>query len=310
MNSNKNTISKKIQRQITILNFLKLGTQKSSDLLNHLKLKGHSNSTSTLSNDVKSLKDSGFKIDDATKGYYTLLLDGCNELYSHFIKYQSMAIAYQKALNMPKKYMQYILFEPNALEFNVDIFNDMFEAIQLKREVRFNHIRFQKNNTIKEYVFKPYILKEYQNRWYVIGETKKGYRTFSLDRVSNLKLTGNNIDIKLDSIEEKLRYVVGVSFNENTIKPQIIKLKIDNSQKEYIKTTPIFVNQEIIEEKENYFILKMFVGNTIELRQQILKYGSRIEVLEPENLRNQIIEEINKLIKLYKKHPKGTPPNQ
>uniref|UniRef100_A0AB33KWG6 WCX domain-containing protein n=1 Tax=Tenacibaculum sp. Pbs-1 TaxID=3238748 RepID=A0AB33KWG6_9FLAO len=54
----------------------------------------------------------------------------------------------------------------------------------------------------------------------------------------------------------------------------------------------------------------MFVGNTIELRQQILKYGSRIEVLEPENLRNQIIEEINKLIKLYKKHPKGTPPNQ
>ncbi|MHC9088365.1 WCX domain-containing protein [Tenacibaculum sp. IMCC1] len=65
-----------------------------------------------------------------------------------------------------------------------------------------------------------------------------------------------------------------------------------------------------MEEKENYFILKMFVGNTIELRQQILKYGSRIEVLEPENLRNQIIEEINKLIKLYKKHPKGTPPNQ
>ncbi|MHC9088364.1 WYL domain-containing transcriptional regulator [Tenacibaculum sp. IMCC1] len=234
MNSNKNTISKKIQRQITILNFLKLGTQKSSDLLNHLKLKGHSNSTSTLSNDVKSLKDSGFKIDDATKGYYTLLLDGCNELYSHFIKYQSMAIAYQKALNMPKKYMQYILFEPNALEFNVDIFNDMFEAIQLKREVRFNHIRFQKNNTIKEYVFKPYILKEYQNRWYVIGETKKGYRTFSLDRVSNLKLTGNNIDIKLDSIEEKLRYVVGVSFNENTIKPQIIKLKRIHQDHTYI----------------------------------------------------------------------------
>ncbi len=295
----KNTISKKIQRQITILNFLKNGTQKSNELLNHLKLKGHSNSTSTLSNDIKSLKESGFKIDDSVKGYYTLLLNGCNELYSHFIKYQSMAIAYQKALNLPKKYMQHILFEPNALEFNIEIFNEIFKAIQLKKEVQFNHVNFQKNNTIKQYNFKPYVLKEYQNRWYVIGETEKGFRTFSIDRISNLKITKNNIDIKLDRIDEELRFVVGVSFNEETIKPQIIKLKIDNSQKEYIKTTPIFKNQEIVKENETHFILKLFAGNTVELRQQILKYGSRIEVLEPKNLRNQIIFEISKLSQLY-----------
>ncbi|OSY88533.1 hypothetical protein WH52_07235 [Tenacibaculum holothuriorum] len=299
MSEKKNTISKKVQRQITILNFLKEGTKRSNDLLNHLKFKGHSNSTSTLSNDIKSLKDSGFKIDDSVKGYYTLLLDGCNELYSHFIKYQSMAIAYQKALNMPQKYMQYILFEPNALEFNIDVFNDMFEAIQQKKEVKFKHVHFQKNNTITTYILKPYALKEYQNRWYVVGETEKGYRTFSLDRISDLSITANSIDIKLDRIVDELSNVVGVSFNDETIKPQIIKLRIDNSQKEYVKTTPIFINQEIIAEETNFFILKMFVGNTVELRQQILKYGSRIKVLEPLSLRDQIANEIKDMASIY-----------
>lgn len=295
----KTSISKKIQRQIVIVNFLKDGNKTSKELLTHLSIKGHSNSTSTLSNDIKSLKDTGFKIDDSVKGYYSLLLDGCNELYSHFIKYQSMAIAYQKALQMSQKHMQYILFEPNALEFNIDVFNAIFEAIQQKKEVFFKHINYQKNNTIKEYFFKPYALKEYQNRWYAIGETEKGYRTFAIDRISNLVITDKKITINLDRVDEELQFVVGVSFNEETIKPQLVKLKIDNSQKEYIKTTPIHKNQEIIEEHANYFILKLFVGNTVELRQQILKYGSRIKVIEPNLLRTQIISEINKLVQLY-----------
>lgn len=293
------TISKKIQRQIAILNFLKEETKTSSQLLQYLKSKGHSNSTSTLSNDIKSLKDSGFKIDDSVKGSYTLFLEGCNELFTHFIKYQSLAIAYKNAIELPKDFMQYILFEPNALEFNIDVFNEMFKAIRLKKEVKFIHTNFQKNNLKKDYRLKPYVLKEYQNRWYIIGKTNNGLRTFALDRINNLEITETKINIQLEPIEEQLRYVVGVSFNEENIKTEIVKLKICNSQKEYIKTTPIFVGQEIIESYEDYFILKMTVGNTIELRQQILKYASRIEVLEPKKLRQQIKEEIDKMTKLY-----------
>jgi len=41
----------------------------------------------------------------------------------------------------------------------------------------------------------------------------------------------------------------------------------------------------------------MFIGNTIELRQQILKYASRIEVLEPTKLKQQIKKEIDRMNK-------------
>ncbi|WP_233882108.1 hypothetical protein, partial [Tenacibaculum piscium] len=37
----KNNISKKIQRQITIINFLKTETKSSNAILQHLALKGH-----------------------------------------------------------------------------------------------------------------------------------------------------------------------------------------------------------------------------------------------------------------------------
>ncbi|WP_233884006.1 WYL domain-containing protein [Tenacibaculum piscium] len=295
----KNNISKKIQRQITIINFLKTETKSSNAILQHLALKGHSKSTSTLSNDIKSLKESGFKIDDNTKGYYTLFFEECNELFSHFVKYQSMAIAYEKALQIPEKYMQYILFEPNALEFNLDIFSTIFDAIIQKVAVTFNHVNYKRNNAVKKYIFEPYVLKEFQNRWYVIGKTEKGYRTFSLDRISDLELTKNKIAINLERIEEKLRYTVGVSFNEETIKPIQIKLKINNSQKEYIKTTPIFKYQKITEENPDFFILSLFVENSIELHQKILKYGHRIEVLEPLSLRKEIADEVTGLMKNY-----------
>ncbi|WP_233901641.1 WYL domain-containing protein, partial [Tenacibaculum piscium] len=81
--------------------------------------------------------------------------------------------------------------------------------------------------------------------------------------------------------------------------PIQIKLKINNSQKEYIKTTPIFKYQKITEENPDFFILSLFVGNSIELHQKILKYGHRIEVLEPLSLRKEIADEVTGLMKNY-----------
>ena len=292
--------SKVISRQLTILKFLEKGTKTNIELTSYLKSKGHSYSTSTLSKDIKDLKESGFKIEDSKKGYYSLYLGGCNELYSHFVKYQSMAITYQKALNISEKDMTYILFEPNALEFNMDIFNIILNAIKNRKQVVFKYIVFQNNNEIKEYKLKPFLLKEFQNRWYVMGETSNGYRTFSLDRISDLTETTVKYTIDLELIEEQLNHSVGVSFDENVIKPKHTKLRIANSQKEYIKTTPILKTQKITEENNTHFILEMFVSDTVELRQQILKYGTRIEVVEPESLRNKIKEEVKSMLELYK----------
>ena len=89
--------------------------------------------------------------------------------------------------------------------------------------------------------------------------------------------------IYVDFEAQKANIKRSLGLDEETT-PIIIQLKIDNSQKEYIRITLIFKKQLIEEEHEDYFILKMFVGNTIELRQRILKYGNRIEVISPQEI--------------------------
>lgn len=296
-------MSRKIRRQLALWKFIKEAGEEgrtNKQIENYLEGE-HTFSTSTLSNDIRELKESGWKIDDETKGVYKLIDEDndYSEFQSHFIKFRSMAIAYERVMSFDVNVMQYVLFEPNSVEFKLVVFEKMFEAIRNRKAVTFNHTKFKQGSEGKEYYFEPYVLKEYQGRWYAIGKTKKGYRTFSLDRIFDIKITNDNVKIDLYSIQLQLGYVVGVSFNEDIIERKIVKLKIDNSQKEYIKTTPIFKRQEIIEENDTHFILELTVGNTVELRQQILKYGRRIEVLEPEELRQQIFEEIKDLYKMY-----------
>ncbi len=294
--------NEKIHRQVEIIKYLSIEDRTNTEILNWLKIKNHRYSTSTLSNDIRELKESGFMIDDSIKGKYSLIKSEYDEFQSHFIKFQSMAIAYGNSMKFSKQDMQCILFEPNALEFNLDIFEPVYKAIRERKKIKFTYESWQ-YKTKKDYELSPFVLKEYQNRWYVIGETKNGFRSFSLERISNFEITKTKIATsvsKTEQVIEKLENVVGVSFNEEKIKPEFITLKIDNTQKKYIETTPIFKNQEIIEEHKNYFILQMFVANTIELRQKILKYGHRIEVLKPEKLRNQIASEVSKLYRKYK----------
>ncbi len=156
--SEKDTINRKVERQVSIIKFLETADSRTNtEILNHLRMKGHRHSTSTLSNDIKTLKESGFMIDDSIKGRYAFIESNCNEFQSHFIKYQSMAIAYRNSMKFSKEDMQCILFEPNALEFNLDVFEPLFNAIREKKVITFSYKIF-KNNSIKEYRIAPYVL--------------------------------------------------------------------------------------------------------------------------------------------------------
>ena len=76
--------------------------------------------------------------------------------------------------------------------------------------------------------------------------------------------------------------------------------QFDISQLQYLKSVPIYENQDIIEENTTNFTLKLFSYDTYELRQEILKYGSNVEVLEPLLLRDWVKSEITKIAQVYK----------
>ena len=142
------------------------------------------------------------------------------------------------------------------------------------------------------------MLKQYQNRWYVIGETEKGYRTFGIDRIKNITIGTKKFKPKTEEAKEKFSHVIGLNYIDHKI--ESIKLSFHLSQKPYIVSLPLHHTQkEINSENDKTFDIELFIHPNFEFRQQILKYGSLVKVLDPKWLVEEIKLKIKKSLIHY-----------
>lgn len=190
-----------------------------------------------------------------------------------------------------------IEFETKAVIAAVPNFKIALEAIQQNLPISFTHNSFYHKKQAN-YIVKPYFLKQYQNRWYVVGETEKGYRTFGIDRIENIKVGTKKFKPKTEEAKDKFRNVIGLNYVDHKI--ETIKLSFHVSQKPYLVSLPLHRSQkEINNEIEDTFDIELRIHPNFEFRQQILKYGSFVKVVEPKWFAEEIKEELRKGIDLY-----------
>ena len=58
-------------------------------------------------------------------------------------------------------------------------------------------------------------------------------------------------------------------------------------KRKYFKSLPLHQSQEIIEETPEYTVFKYFLTPDWDFRQDVLSFGTRVEVLEPERVRKE-----------------------
>ena len=171
----------------------------------------------------------------------------------------------------------------------------IIDAIQDKHVLNVKHKRF---NSEEAYLHKvhPYLLKEYRNRWYLIGlnDDLQQIRTYSLDRVLEI-VPNHGIKFKDAGFDpaDYFKSTIGIIAPET--KPQEVILKFSKHQGQYVITQPIHESQEIVEETDEHVTISLQVIPTYELVSMILGWGSEVEVVEPEGLRarvRSIIEEM------------------
>ena len=193
--------------------------------------------------------------------------------------------------------LSYVEFENRAAIETLPNFKTVLNAIQLQLPINFNHHSFYH---LKEeiYTLKPYFLKQYQNRWYVIGETEKGYRTFGIDRIENITIGTKKFKPKTEEAKDKFSHVIGLNYVDH--KMETIKLSFNISQKPYLISLPLHSSQkEVNPDNETSFAIELLIHPNFEFRQQILKYGSLVKVLEPQWLAKEIKEEHLKAFESY-----------
>jgi predicted DNA-binding transcriptional regulator YafY len=193
--------------------------------------------------------------------------------------------------------LSFVEFENRAAIETLPNFKTVLNAIQQQLPMTFNHHSFYH---LKEqlYTLKPYFLKQYQNRWYIIGETEKGYRTFGIDRIENITIGTKKFKPKTEEAKDKFSHVIGLNYVDH--KMVKILLSFHNSQKPYLESLPLHTSQkEIITGNETTFDIELRIHPNFEFRQQILKYGSLVKVIEPKWLAKEIKEELRKGFENY-----------
>ncbi len=153
----------------------------------------------------------------------------------------------------------------------------------------------------RSYCLSPYLLKQYRNRWYVIGYAKEKQSTlvFALDRITTLKETKHNyhIDTKFDK-EQYFRYSFGTTHRYD-LQPEKVRLWFNKTNKDYILSQPLHHSQQLIEQTEEHAVVELEVLLTWELKAMIFSYSSGIKVLTPTHLQEEIAGELQKALQQY-----------
>ena len=82
-------------------------------------------------------------------------------------------------------------------------------------------------------------------------------------------------------------------------KPSPVKIKVVSDQVRYIDSLPLHDTQKLIEETSEYGIFEYYLVPTYDFRQELLSHGPDVEVLEPEELRDEIKADIAQMYKNY-----------
>ena len=184
----------------------------------------------------------------------------------------------------------------------LEYLDTLYQAIIKKIVLRITYKSFNARKA-SEIVFHPFILKEFNNRWFLVGKTseKKPIATFALDRIEKVDydLKIPYLDINFNG-EEYYKNTVGVTvLAEEHV--QEIFLKVDRSNAPYVITKPLHHTQEVVEELEDRsIIVKLDVHINFELERLILGFGECIEVIKPRLLRKKIRKKLEKAVALYK----------
>lgn len=200
------------------------------------------------------------------------------------------------ALNQSQSVSKFVFLDqrqPKGTEY----FHGILHAIQNNLVITFQLNSFWAEPTQRRCV--PKAIKEAQNRWYLIGYDldREDFRNYGLDRISKFEITASKIQTPNINVNEYYKNAFGI---ETQGEPHRVILKLHNAQKKYLQSLPLHHSQRILEEKENYFILELFLHLNFDFRMEILKLGSLCEVIEPIHFRNEMIEEISKLKNIYK----------
>ncbi len=213
-----------------------------------------------------------------------------------------VATRMQATYNLGSDVASVVSFQNNPYLKGIEFFTPIFNGIINKRTLLIEYQPFDKD--LRRLVISPYYLKQYNNRWFLFGRVGE-FSTLSniaLDRI--ISVSENSaafVELPEDiDFEDYFSDVVGVSINPEAETETVI-LKVTQKQAKYIRNKPLHESQSENPEFKDapYAEFRLSVKDNYELRSLLLSFGSELEVVAPESLRQEMAEIARNLSAIY-----------
>lgn len=200
--------------------------------------------------DIRSNFDIEIIYDEQKNGYYAQTdstFDFDKLLY--FIGLAESSDIILSTVKDRNKLLEYLSISPTPHAKGVENIGRLLQAIQSQMSIHFEHRNYQ-TGRLKEYTVFPYLLKEFEGMWYLFAYISelKAFRTFGLDRISDLIITDNHFQREkvLELTADKFNQIYGLIYepdNNPNAPIEKVELRFSDTMLHYLKALPLHQSQ-------------------------------------------------------------------
>lgn len=210
-----------------------------------------------------------------------------------------------------KKQKQVLSFSSNPLLKNSNILASLYEFVANDCVLNIVYQRFTDLEP-ESFRLHPYLLKEYNNRWFLVGwkPDKNQIVTLAIDRIIDFEsIPEESFKCYSGDIEDHFKNTIGITVYDDA-EPEKIVFWASKIIIPYIESKPFHSSQTLIGDEEQDMISNFNLPDggklyelrctlNLELEQALTRHFSDLIVLQPKKLRYSIAEKINLMQKRY-----------
>lgn len=222
--------------------------------------------------------------------------------FSHFNEVNEMLNKLEDKIYSEQHHQSSVIdFEKNELLAGIEWLDVLYKAIISQTTVQLTYQSFKARQP-NDIIFSPYLLKEYRNRWFILGMKKQGKEicTFALDRIKDITSLPAET-YRLHKQFDPLSYfgdIIGVTRNVAD-QPTHIVFIADHHQAPYIKTKPIHPSQRVVEETKLGITFSIDVIPNFELERELIGFGEGLKILSPSDFVRRIKRKVRLMYEAY-----------
>ena len=205
-------------------------------------------------------------------------------------QYQRLLLNFEllNALGESSQLQSYVLAEHHR-PINNEYLISLIQAIKYTHPVTFDYVYLREGDVVRSKTVRPHYVKEDQSRWYMLGFEGDVLKTFSVDCIRNLQIHYGEVfkrDLNI-KVDELFRYSYGI-WNQSSIPVEEIELAYSPLDGKFIKNLPLHHSQEILEDTEKVFRIRLKLRITNDFVMALLARSASLEVIRPLHLRERI----------------------